>query len=249
MIGGLTGVGGGVIIKPVLDTFGTMSVATISFLSGCTVLAMSVATLIRNRHSEIKVEKEQGTCLALGAAVGGVFGKQIFDYVQTITGNPNMLGMLQSFGLALVTFAVLILTLQKHKITPCKVTNRWMAGSIGIGLGTLSAFLGIGGGPINLAALYLFFAMDTRTAAINSVYIILFSQISSIGHTIILGNLPVFDSAVAGMMLVGGILGGILAASMSKKVSTKGLDKIYIGLIVVIVFISGVNGIRYMGAL
>ena len=41
--GAIAGFGGGVIIKPVLDLFGLLPVATVSFLSGCTVLSMSCA--------------------------------------------------------------------------------------------------------------------------------------------------------------------------------------------------------------
>ena len=40
-VGAICGVGGGVIIKPVLDLFGVASVSTVSFLSGCTVLSMT----------------------------------------------------------------------------------------------------------------------------------------------------------------------------------------------------------------
>ena len=39
--GAICGIGGGVIIKPVLDVLHLETVATISFLSGCTVLSMS----------------------------------------------------------------------------------------------------------------------------------------------------------------------------------------------------------------
>ncbi len=41
IVGAICGIGGGVIIKPVLDAFGVLSVSAISFLSGCTVLAMT----------------------------------------------------------------------------------------------------------------------------------------------------------------------------------------------------------------
>ena len=37
MAGGISGVGGGVIIKPVMDAVSGLPVAEISFLSGCTV--------------------------------------------------------------------------------------------------------------------------------------------------------------------------------------------------------------------
>ena len=41
VVGAICGIGGGVIIKPLLDSFGIASVSEISFLSGCTVLSMS----------------------------------------------------------------------------------------------------------------------------------------------------------------------------------------------------------------
>ena len=49
IVGSICGIGGGVIIKPVLDAFGVLSVSTISFLSGCTVLAMTCYSVIRGR--------------------------------------------------------------------------------------------------------------------------------------------------------------------------------------------------------
>lgn len=131
IVGAISGIGGGVIIKPTLDIFGTMDVATISFLSGCTVLAMTIMTLLRNRHSEVKIDKQQGTYLAVGAAVGGIVGKQIFDIIKNASGNEAMVGMIQSFLLALITFGVLIFTLQKSKITPYQVKQKSVASSIG----------------------------------------------------------------------------------------------------------------------
>ena len=52
VIGAICGIGGGVIIKPVLDAFGIMDVATISFLSGCTVLSMTTYSVIKNKCME-----------------------------------------------------------------------------------------------------------------------------------------------------------------------------------------------------
>ena len=46
--GAICGIGGGVIVKPVLDLFGWDSVTTISFLSGCMVLAMSCYSVGRS---------------------------------------------------------------------------------------------------------------------------------------------------------------------------------------------------------
>ena len=44
-LGAISGIGGGVIIKPVLDATASISVSQISFLSGCSVLAMSIVEI------------------------------------------------------------------------------------------------------------------------------------------------------------------------------------------------------------
>lgn len=247
VLGAISGIGGGVIIKPVMDAIGTLNVSTISFLSGCTVLAMTTMTLYRNRNSEIKVDKRKGTCLAIGAAVGGILGKQLFDMVKTLSGDPNMAGSVQSFVLAAITVGVLIFTLQKAKIKPFKVENTVVSISIGFALGTLSSFLGIGGGPINLAVLYLFFGMDSKTAALNSIYIIFFSQATSVIQTLLMGGVPEFEWPIFFMMIAGGLVGGTVGPIVSKKLSLKGVDKIYICMVIGIILISLYNAVHYLG--
>lgn len=81
--GAICGMGGGVIIKPVLDVFGWTSVSTISFLSSCTVLSMSCYSVGRSMLAkDSKVDLKIGTSLAIGAAMGGVLGKQLFTLIK-----------------------------------------------------------------------------------------------------------------------------------------------------------------------
>ena len=47
VVGAICGIGGGVIIKPALDMLGSIDAATVSFLSGCTVLSMTAYSVIR----------------------------------------------------------------------------------------------------------------------------------------------------------------------------------------------------------
>ena len=62
IIGAICGIGGGVIIKPVLDVFGWASVSTISFLSGCTVLSMSCYNVVKGMMAgDSKVNAKTGT--------------------------------------------------------------------------------------------------------------------------------------------------------------------------------------------
>ncbi|MEG1001862.1 sulfite exporter TauE/SafE family protein [Clostridium sp.] len=247
IVGAISGIGGGVIIKPVLDALGTLNVSTISFLSGCTVLAMTSMTLFKSRNSTVKIDKRKGTLLALGGAIGGLIGKYIFDIIRTSYGNDAVVGAAQSMLLAVVTIGVLIFTLNKSKFKIYDVNNNIACVVIGLLLGSISAFMGIGGGPINLAILYLFFAMDTKTAALNSIYIIFFSQLASFLFTIFRGKVPSFELAVCLFMLAGGLLGGTIGPMISKKLSLKGVDKVYTTLVVVVIVISLYNFMGYVG--
>lgn len=81
-VGAICGIGGGVVIKPVLDFVQMGSASMINFLSGCTVLSMSlysVGKAMLNRDG--KVDLAIGTPLALGATLGGVAGKKLFAMV------------------------------------------------------------------------------------------------------------------------------------------------------------------------
>ena len=101
----------------------------------------------------------------------------------------------------IVTLGTLIYTIYKAKIKTYKVENAIVCVLIGVFLGIMSSFLGIGGGPINLVVLFFFFSMSTKIAAENSLYIIFFSQIASLVSTIISGSVPDFQIGVLTLWL------------------------------------------------
>ncbi len=246
--GAICGIGGGVIIKPVLDMFAVGSVSAISFLSGCTVLSMSCYSVVKAmRSGDKKIDVKTGTPLAIGAAVGGVAGKQMFNFVRSLSSNPDMVGGVQAACLALITLGTLIYTLCKARIRTKKVESSLVCLLIGLVLGIMSSFLGIGGGPINLVVLYFFFSMDTKTAAANSLYIILFSQITSLLSTLVTRTVPQFEPLTLVLMVAGGILGGIIGRSVNRKMDNKAVDKLFIGLMVVIIAISVRNVFVFFG--
>ena len=73
IIGTICGMGGGIIIKPVLDATGLMSVATITFLSGCTVIAMALWSIGKNLlKGESELDVRTTGLLAVSAAAGGL---------------------------------------------------------------------------------------------------------------------------------------------------------------------------------
>ena len=110
--------------------------------------------------------------------------------------------------------------------------------TIGVALGIMSSFLGIGGGPINLVVLYYFFSMSTKTAAQNSLYIILVSQITSIATTLFTKTVPEFEWLWLVLMVAGGIGGGVVGRLINKRIDNKQVEKLFVVLMFVIIGIS-----------
>ena len=244
--GAICGIGGGVIVKPTLELFGWVGASTISFLSGTMVLAMSCYSVTKSlRSKEKSVDMRTGTPLAIGAAIGGVIGKAIFTLIKDSSSNPGTVGAVQSICLMIVTIGTLVYNLKKSSIRTNHVSGAPICVLIGLVLGVMSSFLGIGGGPINLVVLSFFFSMDTKTAAANSLYIILFSQSASLLSTILGGTVPEFEWFTLICMIGGGILGGMAGRKCSAKMNNAGVDKLLIGLMVVIIFMSAYNAWRY----
>ena len=111
----------------------------------------------------------------------------------------------------------------------------------------MSSFLGIGGGPINLVVLYYFFSMETKEAAQNSLYIILFSQAASTIRSVLTMDLAQVSVALIIGMVVCGICGGIAGRSINKHIDSERVDKLFIGLMVVIICINIYNIAKYTG--
>ena len=244
IVGAICGIGGGVVIKPVLDMLQMGAPATINFLSGCTVLSMSLYSVSKAlRSGDSKVEMSTGTPLALGAALGGVVGKEMFSAVKALFDGSPMVGGVQAIALGIITLGTLLYTLNKSRIKTRTTSNKLVCLVIGLLLGIMSSFLGIGGGPINLVVLGYFFSMDTKTAAANSLYIILFSQLASLIATLISG-VPEFRILALILMVAGGIGGGIVGRKLNKKMDNRAVDKLFIGLMVLIVGICVYNAVR-----
>ncbi|MCK5811673.1 MAG: sulfite exporter TauE/SafE family protein [Clostridiales bacterium] len=238
IIGGLTGIGGGVIIKPVLDAFAHFDVASINILSSVTIFSMAVVSFIRHSSNGFKYSK-QLLIIAFGAIIGGLIGKELFFF---LTKNMNDQGIIimQSSILALL----LLVVLMKEKINTKVVHNVLVIGLLGIILGTTSSFLGIGGGPINVFVLHCFLDMNTKELTVGSIFIILLSQLSKLTSVGLTLGFSTFNLDMLIYMVPGGILGGLIGSYLLHKTHSSHIKNIFTIVIIVIIAINIFNIIK-----
>jgi uncharacterized membrane protein YfcA len=248
-LGAISGIGGGVIIKPSLDTFSSLNVSVISFLSSCTVLSMSTVAMIRNssRRRSIKLETRVSLLLAGGGILGGLLGKHLFDMIRAATESDRLLGSLQSGILGAMVLGVLFYTVYKENFSGRHIHAVVPTVLAGMVLGGIATFLGIGGGPVNIVVLSYFFNMNSKQAAFNSLFIIFLSQIASLIYTILQGIVPDVSLWILILMITGGILGGLTGSFIIHLVSLRALDKIFSIMLFMILVMSVFNLYRFLG--
>ncbi|MCI8274060.1 MAG: sulfite exporter TauE/SafE family protein [Lachnospiraceae bacterium] len=246
-LGKICGMGGGVIIKPVLDASGVMSVSAISFLSGCTVIGMSfwsVGSSVFWRESQI--DWKLSSPLAVGAALGGILGKDLFNQVAALFSSANTVGGIQAILLFFATLATLIYTVKKAAIPTKRLSSPLACIVIGLLLGLFGAFLGIGGGPFNMAVLFFFFSMSTKVAAQNSLYIILISQIAGLLKNIFARQIPQFSPFLLVGMVFFGILGSEIGGVLNHKLSDSKATLFFEGAMILVMGINLYNICKFL---
>ena len=222
-VGSLTGMGGGVIIKPALDMLGQYDAATIGVLSSLTVLTMSCVSIAKQIRQKARIDFRIALSLAAGSIAGGWIGDAVLGRVIASVDNRAVV-MLQNILLGLLLLGV-FLYMQRKDVLPSLHARRTAAGLLtGMFAGMVSTFLGIGGGPINVAVLFFVFSMDAKTAAVNSIITIFFSQISKLSAVIVSGGFGGYDLSALPAMLVAAVIGGWLGAKLNRQLSEKQVE-------------------------
>lgn len=243
--GAICGIGGGVITKPVLDATGVMGVSEISFLSSCTVLVMSAISVYKSVRRKSLPDLKTTTPLAIGAAIGGVMGKQIFEIIYNAFQNKNTVGMIQSALFFITTLGTLIYHLYGKRIKTYQFKNLLLCILIGLSLGLISSFLGVGGGPINIVILVFFFSSSMKEAASGSLYVIFFSQSASLLISIITGSIPDINIEYLLLMAAGGVAGGLLGNKLNAKLEENKVKQLFLILMIIVILISVYNFIKF----
>lgn len=224
-IGVLAGLGGGVIIKPMLDFMGDYPISTINILSTFTVLTMAIVSTSKVIKRGGKVFDKELTLLIIGSSLGGILGSSVFTSVLNNISNDEIVASFQSFLLIIIFISVLII--RKVGLPFSLNRKKLFLLTAGILMGMVATFLGIGGGPINMIVLLLIFSYGIKDAVVKSTIIILFSQLSSLLTTTFSTGFESYDLTMLIVMIPGAILGGIVGSSLVRRLKEEHVGKIF----------------------
>lgn len=239
--GAFVGLGGGVIIKPVLDFFNMHPLAQITFFSSCGVFAMSVTATARHLKNKTPIDQKVVLLVALGSSLGGYLGNALFRTALLHANKPELVKIIQSFCLALLLIFVII-SVNCHLKT-FHLKNPFATILIGLLLGFFAAFLGVGGGPINVAAMTLFFSFTMKDAAVYSVAVIFFSQLTNLVTTFCTAPIKEYDLKMLIFVIPCAIFGGLFGAKFNRKCCEKTIQTVFTIVVSLIVLLNIYNAV------
>ena len=241
LFGACCGLGGGVIVKPLLDAFTHLSASEISVISTFCVLTIALTSVIRYATQRVKIDYKRSILLGIGSALGGILGTSLLNLALR-NASDNTTTLIQSVLLAVfLSLAALYITVFKKKLS-FNIKNPVVISLAGLLLGTLASFAGVGGGPINVALTVLLFSLSIKEAAVSSLVIILISQLTKIGTLAFTGGLK-GDLSPLIVMLPIAFIGALIGAYLNKRLPVLMMYNTAVCGIVIITVINAASAI------
>lgn len=214
VLGSMIGLGGGIIVVPILTFFGfppTLAASNSLF-----------AALSNAAASTISYSKQKRIDFSLGLKLGllSVPGTVLGAYVSSDVA-PGIFKIL--FGLVLISSAFYIFLRKKIETKQKIITKQIMLFAIGASFfaGIISSFFGIGGGIIFVPLMVVGIGMTMKKAAPTSQFILLFASLSGVISHSLLGH-P--DFIQAGLLAIGSFVGGLIGARLSLDIRERYLQ-------------------------
>ena len=240
-IGACAGLGGGVIIKPALDALSSYTLPTVNLLSSSTIFVMSIVNVYYQLKKKDKINLKNTFVVAIGSIIGGIVGQKIMNIISSKGINMDIVSNIQNIILILLLLIVFVYMKNKENIKTYNINNMLIIGFLGLFLGAISAFLGIGGGPMNVAAFTILFSMSANEAARNSILVIFFSQGAKIFSVALTTGFSSYNLKMLPVMIIGGVIGGIVGYRINKAFSEKNIIKIFNTVLICIVLLNIYN--------
>lgn len=240
LLGALTGIGGGVLLTPILalyfgipirEAIGTSLVAVI------TTSAASSSVHLQRHTTDIRLGMTLELATALGAAVMaylvGYFNRNFLEGLFAAFLLYSAITILSKGGKFRQEDALPPATNGEIVIPPYEPQRYPLGLCASLVAGSLSGLLGIGGGPIKVPVMYIFMNVPLMVATATSNFMIGVTAAASAIVYYRRGDILVEDAAP---LAVGVFLGSLLGARMAPRIHTKVV--VYL-LVAIMLFLSG----------
>lgn len=223
ILGSMIGLGGGLVVVPVLTFFG-FSPALAASNSLFAAFSNAVASTISYAKQK-RIEYSLGLKLGLLSIPGTILGALISDQI-----TPSLFKIL--FGILLVASSVYIYSKRKMEPKVYNTSKQVMVLAVAASFfaGIISSLFGIGGGIVFVPLMVIAIGLSMRLAAPTSQLVLLFASASGMMVHSILGH-PDFYQAF--LLAVGAFGGGLVGSRLSVDVEEKKL-KILVSAVMVI---------------
>ncbi|HVN20546.1 MAG TPA: sulfite exporter TauE/SafE family protein [Dongiaceae bacterium] len=240
LLGALTGIGGGVLLTPILalhfgipirQAIGTSLVAVI------TTSAASSSVHLQRHTTDIRLGMTLELATSLGAAV-----------MAYLVGYFNRSALEGLFAAFLLYSSIMILS-KGGKVKPDEESSPALNGEVAIppyepqryplGLGAsliagaLSGLLGIGGGPIKVPVMFIFMNVPLMVATATSNFMI---GVTAAASAIVYYRRGDIQAEIAAPLAVGVFMGSLLGARLAPRIHTKVV--VYL-LVAVMLYLAG----------
>src|SRR5437762_653584 len=223
---GLTGLGGGVLLLPIL-IFGLKVPAIVAVGSDAafnflTKIPSSVVHLMKET-----VRRRVVVALAVGSVPGSILGVRLLQHLRVVHGAGVNDFIKVAVGILLVMVSTLLLLQRRIEqgVANRPPTARSFAGMAVIGLvaGFLVGLTSVGSGSIIMMLLLLFYSYPPKVmVGTDIVHAVLLTGCTSLLH-FRLGNV---DPSLVGCLLIGSIPGGLVGSHLSTRVPVLWLRRI-----------------------
>jgi uncharacterized membrane protein YfcA len=257
LLSGMFGVGGGFLTTPLLIFYGIPpTVAVASAATQITGASVSGAMVHMRRGG---VDPKMASVMIVGGLAGSVVGAALFRLLQSSGQIDVVIGLLYVLILGWIGALIFIDSLKSLGYLPVKPVeqprprhNRWVASlplrwrfhgsglyispiaplALGFVAGTLTVFLGIGGGFILVPAMIYLLGMPARVVIGTSLLMILaVSAGTTMVHAL---TTHAVDVVLAGLLLVGGVIGAQYGALLTLRLKP---DLVRLALSVIILLV------------
>jgi uncharacterized protein len=258
-LGSLVGIGGGIIIVPILLYLATVFASLSSFsaqLAAGTSLLIVMLTAISSViafHKQKRIDYRSGVLFFVGAGPGSLVGAYFSNFFST---DSFLLG----FGVFLLLLSLLLMLKDKLKpISFSHVIERTYTDSSGeihhygfhtptaiivsFVIGIISSLFGIGGGAMLVPMMLMIFRFPPLVATATSMFVIFLSSVTGSFTHILQGHI---SWLVLILIAPGSWIGGKLGAYLSQKMSNRVLLIIFRITLVLVAIKMVLDGLHLM---